>query len=104
MFVCQWHLEIPFGKQGEAIKIMNAWGQEKFKSSEFKRAKSARLLVGHIGDSPSHIVDEYLFESLADFEAALHGMGQPQFKAHADALAPYIVPGTQKWLVYRVLD
>ena len=104
MFVCQWHLEIPFGKQGEAVKIMRAWGAEKFKSSEFKRAKSARLLAGHVGDSPSHVIDEYLFESLADFELALQDMGQPQFKPHAEALTPYIIPGSQRWVVYRVLD
>ena len=28
----------------------------------------------------------------------------PQFKRHSDALAPFIVPGSQHWVVYRVLD
>ena len=103
MFVCQWHLDTPFGKQGEALRIMSAWGREKFASSEFRRAKSARVLVGHVGCSPSHIIDEYLFATLADFEAALAGMSQPQFKSHADALAPYIVAGSQRWEVLRVV-
>jgi hypothetical protein len=104
MYVCQWHLDIPFGTQGDAVKIMKAWGAEKFKSSEFRRAKSSRLLVGHVGSSASHIIDEYLFESLSDFEAALLGMSAPQFKAHADALKPFIVPGSQRWEILRVLD
>jgi hypothetical protein len=103
MFVCQWHLDTPFGTQGKALAIMKAWGAEKFASSEFRRARSARLLVGHIGSSPSHIVDEYLFETLADFEAALRDMGQPQFVAHAEALAPFIVPGSQRWEILRVV-
>ncbi len=103
MYLCQWHLEIPYGKQKQVVEIMNAWGAEKLRSSEFKRVKSTRLLVGHIGDTASHIIDEYLFESLADFEAALAGMSQPQFKEHSDALAPFIIPGTQKWMVYRVI-
>lgn len=60
-------------------------------------------MAGHIGDSPSHIIDEYVFESLADFEAALAGMGAPQFKPHSDALAPLVVPGSQRWQVYRIL-
>jgi hypothetical protein len=85
MFVCQWHLDTPFGKQGQALAIMRAWGQEKFASSEFRRARSSRVLVGHVGASPSHVVDEYLFDTLADFEEALQGMSQPQFKAHAEA-------------------
>jgi hypothetical protein len=49
-------------------------------------------------------VDEYSFDSLADFEAALGSMGAPQFRAHSDALAPFIVPGSQHWVVYRVLE
>jgi hypothetical protein len=41
MFVCQWHLDIPYGKQGDAVAVMRAWGAEKFASSEFKRAHGA---------------------------------------------------------------
>jgi hypothetical protein len=104
MIVCQWHLDTPFGKQGQALTIMKAWGQEKFASSEFRRAHSSRVLVGQVGASPSHIVDEYLFDTLADFEAALQGMSQPQFKAHAEALAPLIVPGSQRWEVFHLVE
>jgi hypothetical protein len=104
MFVCQWHLDIIYGKQAEALRVMRAWGAEKFASSEFRRAKSTRLLAGMLGPSASHLIDEYLFESLADFEVALAGMAAPQFRTHSDALAPFIVPGSQHWVVYRVLD
>jgi hypothetical protein len=76
MFVCQWHLDIPYGKQGEALAVIRAWGAEKFASSEFRRARGARLLCA--------------------------GMSAPQFRRHSDALAP--VPGSQHWIVYRVLD
>jgi hypothetical protein len=103
MFVCQWHLDVPYGKQGEAVAIMRAWGVEKFASSELRRARGARLLAGMVGSSASHIVDEYLFESLADFEAALAGMSGSQFRPHSEALAPYVVAGSQHWVVYRVV-
>lgn len=103
MYVCQWHLDLVYGRQSEAIAAMKAWGAEKFASSEFRRAKSNRLLVGHVGLSPSHVVDEYEFESLADFEAALAGMSAPQFRRHSDALAPFVVPGSQHWRVLRVV-
>jgi hypothetical protein len=104
MLVCQWHLDIVYGKQAEAVRIMRAWGAEKFASSEFRLARGARLLAGFVGPSASHIVDEYSFESLADFEAALASMGAPQFRAQSEALAPFIVPGSQHWVVYRVLE
>jgi hypothetical protein len=104
MLICQWHLDIVYGKQAEAIRVMRAWGAEKFASSEFSRARGARLLAGLVGASASHVIDEYVFESLADFEAALAGMAAPQFRPHSDALAPFIVPGSQRWIVYRVLE
>lgn len=31
-------------------------------------------------------------------------MGQPQFKQFSDAIAPFIVPASQKWTVYRMID
>jgi hypothetical protein len=77
MLVRQRHLDVPYGKQAEAVSVMRAWGAEKFASSEFRRARDARLLAG---------------------------MGAAQFKRHSDALAPVIVPGSQRWVVYRVVD
>ena len=101
MYICQWHLDIKFGKLGEALEIMRKWGAEKFKSSEFKRAKGAKMMVGYLGESPSHVCDEYYFESVSDFEAAIASVGQPQFKQYSDAIAPLIVDGSQIWKVYR---
>ena len=46
MIVCQWHLDIPYGKQAEALAAIR----------------------------------------------------------HSDALAPFVVPGSQHWIVYRALD
>lgn len=104
MFVCQWILQAHYGKQAEALKIMRAWGKEKFASSEFRRAKGGRVMVGHVGESASTIVDEYLFESLADFELALAGMRDERFRSHSDALAPCVVAGSQHWKIFRVVE
>ena len=102
MFLCQWSLEIIFGKQKEALDIMKEWGAEKFRSSTFKKSRN-RVYVGHIGESPSLIIDEYEFQTLEDFVIALSEMGQPQFKQFSDKIAPLIVPGTQKWKVFRLI-
>lgn len=104
MIVCQWHLDVPFGKQGEVVKIMKAWEKDNLEESEFRRRRSSRLMVGHIGASPSHIVAEHEFESLADLEAALAGMSNPKFQAHAQALAPLVVPGSQHWKIFKVIE
>ncbi|MBS1551304.1 MAG: hypothetical protein JST15_04450 [Bacteroidetes bacterium] len=102
-FVCQWSLEIVFGKQKPALDIIKAWGEEKFRSSNF-RVSQNRVMNGFIGCSPSFIIDEYIFESLDDFEKALADMSQPQFRQFSEALAPFIVPGSQKWNIFKLIE
>ena len=102
MYLCQWSLQIVFGKQKQALDIIREWGAEKSRSSHFKKSKN-KVYVGHIGESPSLLIDEYEFENLEDFTVALGEMGQPQFKQYSDAIAPLIIPGTQKWKVFRVV-
>jgi hypothetical protein len=101
MYACQWTIEIQYGRKKEALAIIRSWGAEKFRSSAFKRSTN-RIYSGFIGASSSCIVDEYVFQNLADFEEALADMGQPQFQAFSDALAPLVVPGTQKWTIFRI--
>ena len=102
-FVCQWTLEIVYGKQKQALDIIKKWGEEKFRSSHFKVSVN-RVMNGYIGASPSLIIDEYIFNSMDDFEKALADMGNPQFREYSDSLAPFIVPGSQKWTVYKIIE
>jgi len=102
MFLCEWHIDIPFGCQAEALEILKAWNLAKFEHTEFRRVRSQRLLVGHVGLSPSHVVDAYCFDSLADFEAALQGLGHPELQQYSAAIAPLVVPGSQHWRVLRI--
>ena len=104
MFLCQWSLDIVFGKQGEALKIIKAWGAEKMKTSGFSKCTQNRVYTGFIGESAAHIVDEYVFSSLDDFEKAISDMGQPQFKQFAAQISSIIIPGTQKWLIYKIVE
>lgn len=104
MLVCEWHIDIPFGRQAAALEILKAWNQAKFEHTEFRRVRSHRLLVGHLGVSPSHVVDAYVFESLSDFEAALQSLSHPRLKEYSEAIAPLIVPGSQHWRVWRVVE
>lgn len=103
MFLCQWSLEIVFGKQKQALEIIKAWGAEKMRSSNFKLSTGGRVYVGYIGESAAKIVDEYVFENLGDFEKALGDMGKEEFREFPQQIAPYIVSGSQKWNIYRIL-
>jgi hypothetical protein len=104
MFLCQWSLDIVFGKQGEALKIIKAWGAEKMKSSGFAKSTNNRVYTGFIGETPAHIVDEYVFSSLDDFEKAIADMAQPQFTQYAEQISTIIIPGSQKWNIYKLIE
>lgn len=104
MFLCQWSLDIAYGKQKQALDIIKAWGEEKMRSSGFNKSRNGRIYVGFIGESAAHIVDEYVFDSLDDFEKAIAEMSQTVFQYHSKSLAPYIIPGTQKWKIYKIVS
>lgn len=104
MFLCQWSLDIQFGKQGDALRIIKEWGAEKMRSSGFSKSVSGRVYVGYIGKSPAHIVDEYVFRSMDDFEKALADMAKPVFKQFAVQMAGVIIPGSQKWSIFKIIE
>lgn len=102
MFACQWHIDIPFGKQKEVVDIMQRWNDELEKTPGAPKYLGKRILVGHIGSSPSHVISEYLVDSLADWEAMQKLVGTGKYQQHSDAVAKYIAPGSQRWEVLRV--
>lgn len=55
MLICQWHLDVAYGKLGKAVAVMKVWGAEQSASSEFRRARGTRLLGGMLGTSASHL-------------------------------------------------
>ena len=103
MFACQWHLDIPFGKQKEVLDIMKRWDEEMAKATDIPKAVNQRVMVGHIGQSPSHIINEYQVASLADWEAMMKAVATGRWHKHSEELAKYIVPGSQHWVVWRIV-
>jgi hypothetical protein len=102
MFVCQWHITVPFGKQKEALDIVTAWAKEGFGKSPDAKPESMRFLVGHIGPSPSHIICEYVFKTLEDYHASHKAMMSDAMKKYSQAITPLITPGSQHWEILRI--
>ena len=104
MFACQWHIDIPFGKQKDVLEIMNKWDAEMLNAPDVPKSKGQRRMVGHIGSSPSHIINEYLVASLSEWEAMMKSVATGRYHQYSEQIAPYIVPGSQHWIVYRVVE
>jgi ATP sulfurylase len=65
--------------------------------------RGQRTTVGHIGQSPSHVVNEYLMDSMADWEKFMSIVATGKFKGFSEEMAKYIVPGSQHWVVLRIV-
>jgi hypothetical protein len=104
MFICQWHIEVPFGKQGEATNILKEWASAMEGSGKFQGVLAHRVLVGHVGPSPSRVIAEWEFQSLSDWERAIEAVGEERFQEYSARIAPLIVPGSQHWEIWRPVD
>ncbi|MCC6477338.1 hypothetical protein IT157_09820 [bacterium] len=103
MFACQWHFDVPFGKQKEVVNILEAWSKAMRKSKKLPKEYGERITVGHIGPSPSHFCVEHTVKSLADWEAMMHDVATGKYKKQSQAIAKYIVAGSQHWEILRVV-
>jgi hypothetical protein len=104
MYACQWHFDISFGKQKEVLDIMKRWDAEMAKATDAPKPRSARTTVGHIGVSPSHVVNEYVVDSVSDWEKFMSIVATGRFKGFAEEMAKYILPGSQHWEILRIVE
>ena len=103
MYICRWSFNAPFGKRGKALQLARQWEKQVAKTINFPKGKS-RIYVGHIGASESLVVIETEFKSLKAFEDGQKKLDHKKQEVWAKKIAPYIVPGTQKWEVFRTVE
>ena len=104
MIISQWHVNVQFGKQKDALRIMKEWYADGVRHSNFKNTGNSRFITGYIGNSPSELIHEIEFDTVADWEASVEAMMTPQFEKYAKELAPIIVPGSHHWTVMKVVE
>lgn len=98
--IARFIVDVPFGKKAQAFQV-----HEKYES--FMRQAGfpkGRVLIGSIGVPESQVVEEYEFGSLAELEQVWSKLNVPQMAQFQEEMAPYIVPGSHRWEIYRVQD
>jgi hypothetical protein len=104
MYAAQWHFDVPFGKQQEALTIMKDYEKALRSSPNYPKDRGMKLMVGHIGLSASRVIVENLFDALGDFEKMLTEVGTGKYRQYAEKLAPLISPGSQHWIILRIAE
>ncbi len=97
-FIARWSFEVPFGKKTEVFDMLDRWEA---------RAREMgwpppRVVVGSIGVPEGIIESEYRFETLGELDAAWGKLGDQKFHKWQEEMAPFVVPGSHRWMIYRL--
>jgi hypothetical protein len=103
MMIARWQIDARFGHKQKLIEMLRKWAAEIAPQIGWS-GERARLLTGSIGAREATVVHEWPIETLADLDRAWAALGK--IEAHAawgKELEPYVVSGSSRWEVYRVL-
>ncbi|OGA28369.1 MAG: hypothetical protein A3I01_18765 [Betaproteobacteria bacterium RIFCSPLOWO2_02_FULL_65_24] len=104
MMIARWSIEARFGYKPQAIEQMQRWMRD-IGSQIGWNASNTRMITGSVGAHESTIQADVQIKDLAELSAAWDKLGQ--IPAHMDwgkALEPYVVSGTPKWEIFRVIE
>ncbi len=103
MMVARWSIDAKFGYKQNVVDLMQHWMREIAPQVGFT-ADKMRLLTGSIGALEATIQSEHLIEDLAELNQAWEKLAAiAAHKQWSKDLEPYVVSGTNRWEIYRVL-
>lgn len=104
MYVARWHFTVKFGALDDALKALRRWQLDVGERIGWKTG-SIRVMVGVFGGSCSDVEYEIRAANLGEIEGAWAGMkAVPYHEPAMKELAEFIVSGSDRWTVHRVVD
>jgi hypothetical protein len=100
-FIARFSFDVPFGRKEELFRLEKKF-TELHESLGFPKGE---VLVGSIGAPESRVEQNHRFESLAQLEATFAKVAkEPKMAEFQREMAPFIVPGSHRWEIFRVRD
>lgn len=104
MIVARWTIEARFGHKAVAIDLMKRWLAEIGPQLGWTRDNTV-MLTGSVGANESTIVSEVRLKHLGELHDAFEALARIESHQHwALDLEPYVVSGTPRWEVFRVIE
>ncbi len=103
MMIARWHIEARFGHRATVIDSLRKWCDDIGTQIGWTSDKT-RIATGSIGAREATIELEVQIEDLADLDSSWAKLGT--IDAHAawgKEVEPYIVSGSTKWEIYRLV-
>ena len=103
MMIARWHIDARFGHKQIVIDSLKKWCEE-IGAQIGWTAHKTRIASGSVGALESTIELEVQIEDLADLGASWAKLGSVDgHAAWSKEIEPYIVSGSMRWDVYRVV-
>ena len=104
MMIARWHIDARFGHKQTVVDSLKTWNRE-IASQAGWSADKIRILTGSVGALESTLEVEFLIKDLSELNAAWNKLGTiAAHKQWSKEIEPYIVSGTPRWEVLRVVE
>ena len=104
MMIARWHIDARFGYKQTVIDSLKTWGQEIGSQIGWTKDK-IRIASGSVGALESTIEVDLLVKDLSELNASWEKLASiPAHKEWSKEIEPYIVSGTPKWEIFRIVD
>lgn len=103
MFVARWQIDARFGHKQNVIDLLHKWEREIGRQAGTDKM-DLKILTGSIGARESTIEANHSVESLAQLEEFFAKISKIEaHKQWGKDLEPFVVSGSPRWDIYRVV-
>ena len=104
MMIARWSIDAKFGYKQNVIDAMQKWAREIAPQIGWT-ADKMRLLTGSIGALEATMQSEVVIRDLAELHQSWEKLATIEgHKQFSKDIEPYVVSGTNRWEIYRVLE
>ncbi len=104
MIIARWHIDARFGHKQAVVDSLKTWCRD-IASQIGWTGDKIRIATGSVGALESTVELEVLIQSLADLDASWNKLGSiSAHKEWSKQIEPYIVSGTPRWEVLRLVE
>ncbi len=104
MMIARWHIDARFGHKQTVVDSLKAWSRD-IASQIGWTGDKVRIASGSIGALESTVELDVLVQDLSELDASWKKLGSlASHKEWSRQIEPYIVSGTPRWEVFRVIE
>jgi hypothetical protein len=103
MMLARWTIHARFGHKPQVIDALRQWLDEIGPQAGLDAARS-RLLTGSVGIAEAAVQSEHIVQDLAELQRAWDALGGiAAHQAWGRDLEPYVVSGSSRWEILRLV-